>query len=175
MDQMVVVLRRSSHDDLHRQGPGRHESRRRSCHARRWHAAGESEAGSRRCLRVPRRYRAHEARLRGIDARSFQLDPIGSRSRTGKRGGGRKDYSWGNALCRPRFSQWCAVRRKGPKKSRCYVHSVWREGSTIQGIWSLGTMLNFIYNHCCVNVNPTMSRQNTFTWNHHGWQITDGL
>lgn len=32
----------------------------------------------------------------------------------------------------------------GSEKSRCHVHPVWWEGNTMQGIRSLGTMLNFI-------------------------------
>jgi len=82
MDQMADVPCRSSHDDLHRQGLGRHESRHRSCHAPGWHAAGESEAGSRCCLRVLRRCRGHETRFRGITDREKQKIRLASLLRT---------------------------------------------------------------------------------------------
>jgi len=49
----------------------------------------------------------------GIDARPFQLDSSGSRSRTGIRGGSREDCERRNALRRPYLSQWCTLRRKG--------------------------------------------------------------
>lgn len=145
MDEMAGALRRFSHVDLHRQGYGWHESRRRACHASGWYATGESKAGSWRCLCVLRRCRAHETRLRGADARPFQLDSIGSRSRTGTRGGSWEDHQRRDALRRPYFSQRYTVRGKGSEESRCHVHPVWWEGNTVQGIRSLGTMLNFIY------------------------------
>lgn len=63
MDEMAGALRRFSHVDLDRQGYGRDESRRRTRHASGRHATGESEAGARGRLRMPRRCRAHKTRL----------------------------------------------------------------------------------------------------------------
>lgn len=69
--QVAGALRWSSHDDLRREGSGWWQSHRRTCHAPGWHVTGESEAGSRRRLRVLRRRRARETQLWGIiyDAR----------------------------------------------------------------------------------------------------------
>lgn len=59
--------------------------------------------------------------LSGIDARPFQLDPIGSRPRTGKLGGGREDHERGNALRRPCFPQRRILHRKGMLKTGTVV------------------------------------------------------